>query len=263
MSSKLTPSVKEFPILDFDPDKSAKIEPTRVFTRRDDIPARCVLTFYQTSVIDGLAESGRLRKIDAIQGDTGQQNIYVLDYKDEQILVVNPGMGAPSAAAVLEILIGMGVDKVITCGHGGVLRRDLVRGSVVIPNAAIRQEGTSYHYLPPAREVEADPQVTAVLEKVLKRHHVRYGVGKTWTTDAIYRETAATIELRKQEGALVVEMEAAALMAVAKFRNILYGQYVGAGDDVSGDNWDPRYTPERASQKEKLFWLAVEACAAL
>lgn len=263
MSSTLIPSMKEFPILEFDPDKSAKIEPTRVFARRDDIPARCVLTFYQTAVIDGLLKSGKLSEIDAVDGDTGRQSIHVLNYENEQVLVMNPGLGAPSAATFLEILIGMGVDRVVACGHGGVLRRDLVRGSVVIPSAAIRQEGTSYHYLPPAREVEADPQVIAVLEKVLKRHHIRYAVGKTWTTDAIFRETTSTIELRKQEGALVVEMEAAALIAVAKFRRILYGQYIGAGDDVSGDNWDPRYTPERASQKEKLFWLAVEACAAL
>ena len=252
-----------FPILEFDPDKSAKIEPTRVFSKRDDVPSRCVLTFYQTSVIEPLCEQGKLLKIDAIEGDTGRQNLYVLDYEGEKLLVVNPGLGAPAAAAILDILIGMGVDRVVACGHGGVLRRDIVRGSVVIPSSAIRQEGTSYQYLPPSREVEADPHVTSVLETVLQRHKIRYEVGKTWTTDAIYRETATTVETRKQEGALVVEMEAAALFAVAKFRNILFGQYIGAGDDVSGANWDPRYHPERMSHKEKLFWLAVEACAAL
>ncbi len=88
-------------------------------------------------------------------------------------------------------------------------------------------------------------------------------VGKTWTTDAFYRETPGKVALRKQEGCLTVEMEAAAFFAVADFRDVTFGQILYGGDDVSGETWDSRRWNERTSVREKLFWLAAEACLEL
>ncbi|MCX7861359.1 MAG: phosphorylase, partial [Chloroflexus sp.] len=81
-----------------------------------------------------------------------------------------------------------------------------------------RDEGVSYHYLPPSREVLADTSGVRALEETFRHHNVPYRMGKTWTTDAPYRETANKIAQRKAEGCLSVEMEAAAMMAVAQFR---------------------------------------------
>jgi uridine phosphorylase len=175
------------------------------------------------------------------------------------VAVAHPGLCAPFVAAVLEELIAFGCRKFVACGSAGVLDGNLKKGTVVVPSAAVRDEGTSYHYLPPEREIEADPDVVAIIESVLQSHGVTYRVGKTWTTDGLYRETKNRIAKRKAEGCLTVEMECSAFLAVARFRGVRFGQLLATGDDVSGDQWDPRQTPEHATFPERLFWLSVEA----
>jgi len=127
----------------------------------------------------------------------------------------------------------------------------------------VRDEGTSYHYLPPGREVAASPEGVAALERTLEAHNVDYLIGKTWTTDGIYRETRAKVERRRREGCLTVEMEAAAFFAVAQFRGVLFAQLLYGGDDVSGEHWDSRQWDKQSSVREKLFWLAAKACLEL
>jgi uridine phosphorylase len=145
-----------------------------------------------------------------------------------------------------------------------VLNRELTVGHAVIPTAAVRDEGTSYHYLPPGHEAEPDEAAVEAIRQTLDHHHVPHVLGKAWTTDAIYRETPAKIARRKAEGCLVVEMEAAALFAVAQFRGIAFGQILYGGDDISGDEWDHRdWINGQASTREKLFWLAAEAALSL
>jgi uridine phosphorylase len=87
--------------------------------------------------------------------------------------------------------------------------------------------------------------------------------GKTWTTDALYRETAAKVTRRRDEGCLTVEMEAAALFAVARFRGVPLAQVLYGGDDVSGAEWDSRHWDKSTSVRERVFWLAAEACLEL
>ncbi|MDD5288271.1 MAG: nucleoside phosphorylase [Dehalococcoidales bacterium] len=169
----------------------------------------------------------------------------------------------PFYGPLIEKLIALGCRKFVVCGSGGVLKSELKRGSIVIPALALRDERTSYHYLPPSRTVEMNSEVVNKLEAVLKKHHINYEVGKTWTTDAFYRETKGKIARRKAEGCIMVEMECAAMLAVAKFRSVAFGQYLGVGDDVSGDEWDPRYVDDKMSFQEKIFWLSVEAVLSL
>jgi uridine phosphorylase len=80
----------------------------------------------------------------------------------------------------------------------------------------------------------------AALESTLNAHGLLYLVGKTWTTDAPYRESRDKVDLRRQEGWLTVEMEASALIAAAQFRNVVLGKVLYGGDDLSGDEWDHR-----------------------
>ncbi len=133
----------------------------------------------------------------------------------------------------------------------------------MVTNAAIRDEGTSYHYLPPAREVEPSPAVVAAIEAALERNSVPHVTGKTWTTDGVYRETPSRIRRRREEGCITVEMEAAAFFAVARFRRLPFGQILYAGDDLSGASWDDRDWLQDTSTRERLFWLAAEACLSL
>jgi uridine phosphorylase len=117
--------------------------------------------------------------------------------------------------------------------------------------------------LPPSREVAADREVVAAIIATLERRNVPFVTGKTWTTDAIYRETRAKIAHRAAEGCITVEMESAACFAVASFRRVRFGQILYAGDDLSGDLWDERGWKRHASGREQVFWLAADSVMGL
>ena len=189
----------------------------------------------------------------------GNNPIYVLEVEGERVAVTFPGVGGPLAALSVEGLIARGCRKFIACGGAGVLDHEIAVGHVIVPTRAVRDEGTSYHYLPPGREVAASPEGVAAIEATLKERNVPYLLGKTWTTDGVYRETPIKIARRKAEGCITVEMEAATFFAIAQFRDVTFGQLLYGGDDVSGEEWDHRDWHRQASTREKLFWLAVES----
>jgi purine-nucleoside phosphorylase len=112
--------------------------------------------------------------------------------------------------------------------------------------------------------VQASPEAVSAIEKVLSSHRLPFLLSKTWTTDAPYRETPAKVQRRRAEGCTVVEMEAAAFFAVAQFRDVTLGQILYGGDDVSGEaEWDQRDWHNQFEVRERLFWLAAEACLQL
>jgi uridine phosphorylase len=253
---------RDYPILEFDASRAAIIEPTRK-PPLEGMPERAVACFFQ-EVIEQLRDAGRLRLLVEQRSEIGPHPIYELDAPGGRVAVFHPLVGAPLAAAMLEEVIARGVRKVIACGGAGVLRREIAVGHLIVPVAAVRDEGTSYHYLPPGREVVADQRAVAAIERALGRNQVEYILGKTWTTDGIYRETPAKVALRRDEGCVTVEMETAAFFAVAQFRDVLLGQILYGGDDVSGaGEWDHRDWDRQVSTREKIFWLAVESCLEL
>jgi uridine phosphorylase len=144
-----------------------------------------------------------------------------------------------------------------------VLDREIAVGHIIVPTAAVRDEGASYHYMPPSREVAPSPEGLAAIEKVLQARNIDYILSKTWTTDGFYRETREKIEMRRSEGCLIVEMEAAAFFAVAQFRGVTFAQILYGGDDVSGEEWDHRDWHKKGHTREELLWLAAEACLEL
>ena len=161
-------------------------------------------------------------------------------------------------AGVLEECIALGSRYVMFCGGGGVLRKDLTVGHLIVIDSAIRDEGTSYHYVEPSREIKTNPKVVSLIENHLKENNIDHIIGKSWTTDAFYRETKAKIELRKNEGALIVEMEQSAMIAVSQFREILYGAIIYGGDDLSQDVWDNRGWTKREDIRLALTRLCVD-----
>jgi len=251
---------RPFPIIEYDPSPTAIIEPRRVY-KRIDIPRHCVLCFFQ-DVIDDLVRNGGAREIDRALSEAGRYPVYQVKIGGQRIAVVHPGMGAAMAAAMLDRLIARGANKFVACGGAGVLDSKIAVGHVIVPSSAIRDEGASYHYLPPAREVAPHPRALAAIEKTLKRNGLDYIVAKTWTTDGLFRETRARMLARKREGSLTVEMEAAAFFAVAQFRRVQFGQILYGGDDLGGDEWDARNW-NRHQIRERLFTLAAEACLSI
>jgi uridine phosphorylase len=252
---------KAYPILEFDSAPEAFIEPRRII-QPIDVPEHCVVCFFQ-DVIGKICADHKARLLVTQRSEIGSHPVYETEVNGRRLAFFHPGVGAPLAASLLEEVIALGCTKFIACGGAGVLNRDLQVGHVVVPSAAVRDEGVSYHYLPPSREVSASPVAVAAIEQVLQRHQREYLVAKTWTTDAIYRETPAKIKLRKAEGCLTVEMEAASFFAVAQFRGVTFGQLLYGGDDLGSDEWDGRAWDRQEAVRENLFWLAAEACLLL
>lgn len=252
---------EQYPILEFDDQSEAIIHP-RKYATQDILPAGCVLCFFY-DVLANLAAQGLLRKVGEFKSENGPLPIYVHEAGEQPITVMNPMVGAPIAAGVMEELIAHGCRKFIIVGGAGSLVHDLVAEHLVIPIAAVRDEGVSYHYLPPSREVTPDEAGVAAIEQVLIAHNLPYVKTKTWTTDAFYRETARKREKRIAEGCSVVEMEAAAFFAVAKFRGVQAAQLLYAGDLVVPEGWDGRAWYSRGEFRTMLFGLALEAIAVL
>lgn len=253
----------EFPILEFDPTSKAIIEPGEQVPALDDIPQHCVITFFR-EVLEKLHTDGKAKIIATHRWADTDRHLYELEFEGKRFTAIHPGVGASLACGILEEVIARGCRNFIACGGCGVLDRDIVVGGLIVPTAAIRDEGTSYHYLPPGREVQPSPAAVSAIENVLSSHKIPYRFGKTWTTDAPYPETPQKVQLRRDEGCLTVEMEAASFFAVAQFRDVMMGQILYGGDDVSGEvEWDQRDWHNQFDVRERLFWLAAEACLAL
>ena len=249
---------KEYPILEFDPERKALIEPSN-HIQPADVGEHCVICFFR-EVLRKVRQEYTARQIYEFRAECDIEHVYEIEYNGQQLGLIHPMVGAPLAAGVLEEAIALGYRKFVVCGGAGVLDKEVSIGHLIVPVSAVRDEGTSYHYIPPSREVFASPAAVAAIEKTLEEHGVEYIKSKTWTTDAYYRETPSRIKLRKAEGCLTVDMEAAAFFAVAEFRGVQLGQILYGGDDVSGLEHDSRKWSSRKDIRERLFHLAAEAC---
>lgn len=249
---------REYPILEFDSSRIAVLNPENVIKPIPDIPANAVMCFFQ-DVIDHFIKQRLLQKITSLKSEMGLHPIYRIKFGKSYVVIFHPGVGSPLAARILEEVIALGCNKFIVCGGAGVLDKELVSGHLIIPESAVRDEGTSYHYIAPSREIEPSSEAVYAIETVLKSRNIDYVKGKTWTTDAIYRETKTMITNRKSEGCLAVEMEASALFAVSKFRNVKLGQILYAGDNLDTEIWDSRDWQENWNIREKLVAIALEA----
>src|SRR5512138_3064815 len=144
-----------YPILEFDPTPEALIEPSKVMHARD-LPEHCVISFFR-EVIDRVVAECDAKIVVENRWEDGPHHIYEISYQDQRLAFFHPGVGAPIAAGLLEEAIAFGCKKFIACGGCGVLQKDIAVGHIVVVSDAVRDEGTSYHYLPPDREVTADP----------------------------------------------------------------------------------------------------------
>ena len=158
------------PILEFDPTQEAMIEPTAVIEPRD-VPTHVVLCYFQDIIEHVVREHGG-RQLARLRSEIGDNPIYEIDYGGRRLAIVHPGVGAPLAAGFLEELIALGCRAFVAAGGAGVLVPELGLGHVIVPTAAIRDEGTSYHYLPPDREVAAHPDAVAAIIATLVNHKV-------------------------------------------------------------------------------------------
>jgi uridine phosphorylase len=169
-------------------------------------------------------------------------------------------MGGPLAGHCLEKVIAAGAERVIAVGGAGALSPEFAQNDVLVVESAVRDEGTSYHYLPPSGEVSLDPLLVEQAVKALAARGIPYRVGKTWTTDADFRETPTKIAARRSEGCVAVEMEAASLAAVCAFRKVRYGQLLYSGDALHANTWQGRDW-STSGRRTQLLEVAVALVA--
>ncbi|UMG91392.1 nucleoside phosphorylase [Nocardioides sp. TF02-7] len=204
------------PLTEHDGARRALIEPSEHIAGRD-VPEACVITFFG-DVVDRLVTQRGARVLAENRWEDGPHPLLEVEHDGQRLAVLRSGVGAPLAGGLLEEVIATGCRYFVVCGGAGSLHADLTLGHVVVVSSALRDEGTSFHYLPPGRRVEADPAARRTLEAVLTSRQLPFVSGLTWTTDAPYRETPGKVAARRAEGCLTVEMEAAALVAIARFR---------------------------------------------
>jgi len=239
----------------FDGKTEAVINPAHIAPPVDGFPKVAVVTFGER-VMTALLDNYEPVLIDKMIACITIP-VYKINYEGQDIAIYCSTVGGPATAGLMEEMISKGSNKFVFFGSCGVLDREIAAKSLIIPTAAYRDEGTSYHYMPPSEFVEV--MTSAKLAEILDELKLPYVCGKTWTTDAIYRETRGNMEKRKNAGCITVEMECASIMAVAQFRNVEAYQFIYAADSLDEAEWDARTLgslPQDA--REKYLRIAFE-----
>ncbi len=246
----------------FDPCREAVINPDMVFKKVEDFP-ETVVSVFSHDLFKVILQFLGGKEIAQTYDVDGIWPVYEVSYKGRRFAYYKARLGAPACVGCFEDVIAMGAKRIILLGNCGVLDSSIKDCGIIIPDRAIRDEGTSYHYLPASDTIEVNRKFVEEFISVLEEFGYPYVRGTTWTTDAFYRETRAKVEARKQMGAVCVEMECAAMQALCQFRDVDFFQFLYAGDNLDHSEWDPRSLSgtARLDDKEKIALLAFElAC---
>lgn len=219
----------EIPIFEYDTEKTAILMPGHSWDYH--FTEKAVLLFMGPE-IDEYVSSHNCKVAGKFESVTKSFFVYETQINNQKISFVQVPLGGAGAVQIMEQMIAGGAEKIIAAGCCGALEEG-TEGDFFIPTAALRQEGTSYHYLPPSREVELSREAVDAIEKTLREEKLPYRKCKTWTTDGFYRETKEMVLYRKSEGYSVVEMECASMAACAKMRNVIFGQLLFTADSLA------------------------------
>jgi uridine phosphorylase len=218
-------------------------------------PPEGVIIYYSRNDPTQYLKDYTFNRCEALGGDF----YFIKETKGNIGMVGSFGIGAPASCTLLEEMISWGIKKFITIGNAGALQKNLKVGDVVVCDRAIRDEGTSHHYIPPSKYISAsktiNDKITAALDKAGENYHK----GTSWTIDAIYRETVAEARQYQKEGVLTVEMEASAMFAVANYRKVELGAIFTISDSLAEMEWNPQFHSKKLVDKRPLlFRLAID-----
>ena len=248
---------EKLPLLEFDENPFAFINPEHDVNGnvlREYTAKKAVICFFREA-IEAYVKENHCEVVMTIKSETVDLPIYYDEKK--QVLLVLGYLGGPGAGSEIEILNELGMKQIFTCGGAGVLQ-DIAVGHLMIPTSAVRDEGTSYHYVPAGYEVTPSIDLVQQVCDALDQRKLPYVKGKTWTTDGVFRETKAKTELRRQQGCICVEMECAAFYAVGQFRHCQVASILYGGDSLTADQWDDRQWHGRTEVRKNLLETAME-----
>lgn len=244
---------------EFDSERNAVINPDMIHVPVDGFP-ETVVSIFSHHLFHRIVEILGGKEIATTKDVDGVWPVYEVTYRQKRFAMYKARLGAPACVGSFEDVIPMGAKRIILLGNCGVLDRSIADCGIIIPTRAIRDEGTSYHYVPPSDYIDVNKKYAALFRCVLEEHGYPYVMGTTWTTDAFYRETPNKIARRKEMGAICVEMECAAMQAMCDFRGVEFFQFLYAGDNLDHCQWDPRSLSgfARLEEKERIAVLALE-----
>jgi uridine phosphorylase len=254
------------PLVEGNPADRAIVHPEDIFLARGTsgelpkLPERGILSFSYIKANQFLAQNCAFQRIPFFEDPRVVGTVMV---DGTALLYADCPIGAPGAAILIEELHYLGLQQFVLVGAAGVLDASIARGDAVVVEKALRDEGTSYHYLLPSRWASADDLLTEHLKLCLQERGIGFIVASSWTTDAPYRETFNKIATYRDLGVATVEMEAAALFAVSKYLGIRASALLSGGDSVAGGKWDSRRNGDDQQVLEKRQQLILAACCAI
>lgn len=248
---------------EFDPNPTAIINPSDIYRPIEDSCPKVAVSCFERKTFGRMVERLGAEPFALTKCANMEIPVFRAEYKGIEIALYEAYVGAAGCVGMLEDLFILGVDKLVLFGTCGVLDRSIEHCGIIIPTAALRDEGTSFHYAPPSDEIEVNLKYREEFIEILNQHKCTYTQGKTWTTDALYRETAEKMARRKAQGCVCVDMECSAVAAMAQFRGKEAFQFFHGADKLDGEAWDSRGLSQDSNitGRDKAALLALELAA--
>ncbi len=243
----------------FDPESDGIVQPremVKLFTtsrgvREEDLslPSVAIVTFSRR-MLDGFVQVAGGNRFESWRGRNS--GLFLATVGDRAIVLTKSPQGAPNAVILVEELVAFGVRRAIFVGYCGSIQSEVAIGDLVLPTQAVREEGTSYHYLPRGVQCRPDGLLLHALRQRLQQKGVAANPGAIWTTDALYRETEGKIERYRAKGILAVEMEMSALFALGAVRTVGVVALLLVSDHFFHKSWTPGFFHPRLLEREGL-----------
>ena len=220
--------------------------------------APVVVVSWGRDVIQSLANAtGAQPSLHWLYGE--RQPFFTGCVQGQQVSFVQAPVGAAGTVMVMEELIACGARVFLGLGWAGSLQASAPVGTMIIPTACIREEGTSFHYLDSSAAVAPDMRLVELLRENAEAEGARVHCGLLWTTDAPYRELNSKIETYGRQGVLGVDMETSAMYTLGQFRGVKVCNLLVVSDEL-GKEWRPAFgTPElhEATERAQRIVLRV------
>lgn len=206
------------------------LNPENVLEKVEFICDTCIAAFSR-HVVEHVLERYEHEEVFHVGSCNGHIPVYYL--KELNVLFYMASVTSAMAGGMLqEIHYICGATKYIYFGSCGILDKKY-KGKIIVPSSSYRDEGLSYHYAKPSNYIEIKNH--KIVEKILSDNNINYVVGKSWTTDGIYRETINNVEKRRNDGCICVEMESAGIEAVCDYLNVDFYTFFLTGDLLESD----------------------------
>lgn len=239
----------------FHPNSKPKISAADLY-EKSPVSLKTVIITFSQRVMTALLEDNLVELIskDTINSISCSYPIY--RFWGTNIGIIKTTVGAPMTVGIIEeVSYVYSCQRFVIFGSCGSLDKNITAKSLIIPTAAYRDEGVSYHYMAASDYISI--KNADVLQDIFTDLKLDFVVGKTWTTDAFFRETEVEIAMRKSEGCIVVEMELAACQAVTNYLGCELYCFLYTADNLDSSTWDRGLRDHLLAKDQRLQILNV------